>query len=101
MRTGGKRRRSVQLADLLTEALMAYQTAQDSNEARHNPLGEDTPSSLPGPTSLPSPLAGSVGLDPAVGDEPGYRGPTRHRGDTHVGDAQWHTARWDPSDDRL
>lgn len=98
-RTGGRRRRSVQLADLLTEAMMAYQTAQDSNEFRHNPLGQDPSSSLPGPTNLPAPLAGSVGLDPAVGDEPGYAGPARHRGDTHLGDSRWHATRWDSSDD--
>jgi hypothetical protein len=89
----------VQLADLLTEALMAYQTAQDTNEARQNPLGQDPSASLPGPTSLPTPLAGPVGLDPAVGDEPGYPGPTRHRGDNQFGDSRWHTTRWD-SDDR-
>jgi hypothetical protein len=75
-RTGGKRRRSVQLADLLTEALMAYQDAQDSNDARTGLSAGDP--ALPGPTSLPTPL---VELDPAVGDEPGYPGPARHRGD--------------------
>ena len=98
-RPSGRRRRSVQLADLLTEAMMAYQTAQDTNEARQNPLGQDPSASLAGPTSLPTPLAGPVGLDPAVGDEPGYPGPAR-RGDPHLGDSRWHTTRWDPSDER-
>jgi hypothetical protein len=86
----GRRRRSVQLADLLTEALMAYQTAQDANDARNDPLGPDT--SLPGPTSLPEPLAGSAGRDVATGDR-----PTR---DTRLGDSKWLTTRWDPSSDR-
>lgn len=99
-RTGGKRRRSVQLADLLTEALMAYQNAQDSNDARNNPLGADPSASLPGPTSLPTPLAGQVGLDPAVGDEPRYSGPARHRGDPQLGESRWLTTRWDPNDER-
>ena len=99
-RTGGRRRRSVQLADLLTEAMMAYQTVQDTNEARQNPVAQDSSAALPGPTSLPAPLEGSVGLDPAVGDEQGYSGPTRHRGDTHFGDPRWHGTRWDSSDER-
>jgi hypothetical protein len=84
----GRRRRSVQLADLLTEALMAYQTAQDANDARNDPLGPDT--SLPGPTSLPEPLAGSLGRDVATGDRP----------NTRLGDSKWLTTRWDPSGDR-
>jgi hypothetical protein len=88
------------LADLLTEALMAYQTVQDTNDARTNPLGADPSSSLPGPTSLPGPLAGPVGLDPAVGDEQGYPGPSRHRGDTQSGDSRWLTTSWDPTEDR-
>jgi hypothetical protein len=98
LRTGGKRRRSVQLADLLTEAMMAYQDAQDSNDGKQNPLGPDPSASLPGPTSLPGPLAGPVGLDPAVGDELGYPGPARHGGDTQRGDARWLTTRWDPDE---
>jgi hypothetical protein len=87
----GRRRRSVQLADLLTEALMAYQTAQDANDARNDPLGPDT--SLPGPTSLPEPLAGSMGRDVATGDRPSQR-------ETRLGDSKWLTTRWDPSSDR-
>jgi hypothetical protein len=96
----GRRRRSVQLADLLTEALMAYQTVQDTNDARTNPLAADPSSSLPGPTSLPTPLAGPVGLDPAVGDEQGYPGPARHRGDPQPGESRWLTTRWDPTEER-
>jgi hypothetical protein len=83
----GRRRRSVQLADLLTEALMAYQSAQDANDARNDPLGPDT--SLPGPTSLP----GAVGRDVASGDRPGQPG----LGDSR---SQWLTTRWDPTSDR-
>jgi hypothetical protein len=98
-RTGGKRRRSIQLADLLTEALMAYQSAQDSNEAKNSPL-VDPSASLPGPTSLPGPLARPVErLDPAVGDPlPGH--PARHRGEPPSGDSAWLTSRWKPSDER-
>jgi hypothetical protein len=70
---------------------MAYQTAQDANDARNDPLGPDT--SLPGPTSLPEPLAGSVGRDVATGDRPSPPG----RGDSR---SQWLTTRWDPSGDR-
>ncbi|HKN96288.1 MAG TPA: hypothetical protein VJX10_04145, partial [Pseudonocardiaceae bacterium] len=94
-----RRRRSVQLADLLTEALMAYQSAQDSNDAKNNPF-VDPSASLPGPTSLPGPLARPVDrLDTAVGDEqPGY--PARHRGDPRSGDSVWLTAHWEPSDER-
>jgi hypothetical protein len=83
----GRRRRSVQLADLLTEALMAYQSAQDANDARNDPLGPDT--SLPGPTSLP----GAIGRDVASGDRPNQPG----LGDSR---SQWLTTRWDPSSDR-
>jgi len=83
----GRRRRSVQLADLLTEALMAYQSAQDANDARNDPLGPDT--SLPGPTSLP----GAIGRDVASGDRPNQPG----LGDSR---SQWLTTRWDPSGDR-
>lgn len=104
-RTGGKRRRSVQLADLLTEALMAYQSAQDSNDAKNNPLDPsaslaDPSASLPGPTALPGPLARPVDrLDAAVGDEqPGH--PARHRGDPRSGDPAWLSARWKRSDER-
>ncbi len=89
-RASGKRRRSVQLADLLTEALMAYQDAQDSNDAKTSPLATDP--ALPGPTSVPTPL---IGLDPAVGDEPGYPGPARHRGEPNPGDSPWRGSRWD------
>ncbi|HEX5114312.1 MAG TPA: hypothetical protein VFW65_03845 [Pseudonocardiaceae bacterium] len=98
-RTGGKRRRSVQLADLLTEALMAYQSAQDSNEAKNNPV-VDPSASLPGPTNLPGPLARPVErLDPAVGDPlPGY--PARHRGDPPPSDSVWRSRRWKQSDER-
>ncbi|HEX3648421.1 MAG TPA: hypothetical protein VHV49_08330 [Pseudonocardiaceae bacterium] len=98
-RRTGRRRRSVQLADLLTEALMAYQSAQDSNEAKNNPL-VDPSSSVPGPTSLPGPPARPVDrLDQAVGGElPGH--PARHRGDSQSGDSGWLTARWKPSDER-
>jgi hypothetical protein len=92
----GRRRRSGQLADLLTEALMAYQTSQDTD---NSPLGPDPSPSLPGPTSLPEPLAGSMGLDPAVGDEHGRGGPTSQRGDTRFGESRWLTTRWDPSAD--
>lgn len=88
----GRRRRSVQLADLLTEALMAYQTAQDANDARNNPLAEDPSSSLPGPTSLPEPLAGSAGRD--LGRDVASGGGTR------IGDSRWLTTRWDPTTDR-
>jgi hypothetical protein len=92
----GRRRRSVQLADLLTEALMAYQTAQDANDARNNPLGPDPSTALPGPTSLPEPLAGSAGRDVAIGDRPSYPGQR----DTRSGDSRWLTTRWDPTSDR-
>jgi hypothetical protein len=94
----GRRRRSVQLADLLTEALMAYQTAQDANDARSNPLGPDPSPSLPGPTSLPEPLAGSIGRDTSIGDRPG--GYAARPSDTRFGDSRWLTTRWDPSSDR-
>jgi hypothetical protein len=87
VRTGGKRRRSVRLADLLTEAMMAYQSAQDSNEAVGN-------AELPGPRARP------VELDPAVGDEPGYPGPARHGGDTRASDSRWLGSRWDNPGDR-
>jgi hypothetical protein len=96
-RPSGRRRRSVQLADLLTEALMAYQSAQDSNEATDNPLTTGPSTSLAGPTSLPGPLARPAGLDPAVGDEPG---PARHGGETHQDGSRWITTRWNPSDER-
>ena len=72
---------------------MAYQTAQDANDARNDPLGPDT--SLPGPTSLPEPLAGSLGRDVATGDRPNQPGR-----DTRLGDSKWLTTRWDPSSDR-
>jgi len=88
----GRRRRSVQLADLLTEALMAYQTAQDANDARNNPLAQDPSSGLPGPTSLPEPLAGSAGRD--LGRDVASGGSTR------IGDSRWLTTRWDPTTDR-
>lgn len=95
----GRRRRSVQLADLLTEALMAYQTAQDANDARNNPIGHDPSSALPGPTSLPEPLAGSMGRDVASADRPpsppGPAGPPNRIGDSH-----WVTTRWNPTTDR-
>jgi outer membrane biosynthesis protein TonB len=89
-RVGGKRRRSVQLADLLTEAMMAYQSTQDSTET----TSATSSAELPGPQVRP------VGLDPAVGDEPGFPGPARHRGDTQSGDSRWLGARWDKPGDR-
>jgi hypothetical protein len=108
----GRRRRSVQLADLLTEALMAYQTAQDANDAHNNPLSQDPSSGLPGPTSLPEPLTGSLGRDVATGDRPApgtagsgtagpsTPGPATPGRDTRIGDSRWLTTRWDPTTDR-
>ena len=80
----------MQLADLLTEAMMAYQSTQDSPE----------PAGARSSAELPEPQAGPVGLDPTVGDEPGYPGPARHRGDPPPADSRRLGSRWDMPGDR-
>jgi hypothetical protein len=103
-------RSNIRLADLLTEALMAYQDVRDAADpGSANRFNIDPSAGLPGPTSVPTPptsspttiptppmslserlagSVGSVGLDPAVGSEPGYAANPRHRSETpsHVGD---------------
>ena len=96
------RRRSrsdIRLADLLTEALMAYQNVRDTESDPATGLDPDSSSGLPGPTSVPDPLAVTFDLDPAVGAEPPPPGMSRHRGEDRPGNQRRNAPRWDPQSD--
>ena len=84
-----KPRSEMRLADLLTEALLAYQNVRDTEpDANSATLREaDSSGVQPGPSSVPEIGAINYGLGRAAGEP-------RHRSEERATDPRWGLSRW-------
>jgi hypothetical protein len=82
----------MRLADLLTEALVAYQSVRDSDD---DSALRESESSLPGPTSVPDIPALTLGQELGYRLPPREAGEARHRSPDSDAESDWENRRWD------